>query len=98
MAIDCNTGGVTVSKVEPAIDWNFASMVVVPPVKVVARPAALMVAAVAFEEVHVAEPVRFCVLPSLKFPVAEYCSVRPAMTDGSLGLTVMDCKLGGEEL
>ena len=36
----------------------------------VARPLVLMLAAAVFEEVHVAELVRFCVVPSLKVPVA----------------------------
>ena len=36
----------------------------------VASPAALMLAPAVFEELHVTELVRFCVLPSLKVPVA----------------------------
>jgi hypothetical protein len=57
--------GVAVSKVELENDWRLASIVVVPSVRVVARPAALTLATVAFDEVHVAELVTFCMVPLL---------------------------------
>jgi hypothetical protein len=56
---------VAVSEVEPVIDCKVAVIVAVPSVRVMARPVALTVATVAFEELHVAELVRFFVLPSL---------------------------------
>jgi hypothetical protein len=61
----CTVKAVAVSEAEPVIDWRLATIVAVPSVKVVARPAPLTVATVVFDEVHVAELVRFCVLPSL---------------------------------
>lgn len=45
-------------------------MVVVPVIAPVAKPDAFTVATAEFEDDHVTEPVRFCVLPSLKAPVA----------------------------
>jgi len=66
-----------------------------PSVNVVARPVALTVATVAFDVLHVAELVSSFVLPSLKLPVAEYCSVLPAIIDASLGPTLIDCNVGG---
>jgi hypothetical protein len=47
-----------------------ALMVLVPAATPVARPAAVIVATDVFDELHVTEFVRFCVLPSLKLPVA----------------------------
>ena len=69
-------------------------IVAVPPVKVVARPVVLTVATVLSDELHAAELVTFFVLPSLYLPVAEYCSVSPAMTDAWLGLRLIDCNEG----
>ena len=43
-----------------------------------ARPLVLIVAAAVFEELQVAELVRFCVVPSVYVPVAVNCSVAPA--------------------
>jgi hypothetical protein len=56
----------------------------------VARPAALIVATVTAEELHVAVVVRFCVVPSLKVPVAANCCVLPFGTDGFAGVTATD--------
>jgi hypothetical protein len=61
----CTVKAVAVSEVDPVIDCRLAAIVAAPSVRVVARPAALTVATVVFDEVHVAELVRFCVLPSL---------------------------------
>ena len=48
-------------------------MVVEPVPAAVARPAALIVATVSAEELHVAVLVRFRVVPSLNVPVAMNC-------------------------
>ena len=58
---------VTVFEVTPPCA---ALMFVVPAPTPVAKPDALTVAAAEFDEDHVTELVRFCVLPSLKVPVA----------------------------
>jgi hypothetical protein len=50
--IETNAGGVTVRVVLPVTPFEFAVIVVVPVVKLVASPAALIVATVVFEEVQ----------------------------------------------
>ena len=57
-----------------------------------ARPPVTFTAA-ALEELHVAELVRFCVLPSLKVPVAVNCSEVPLAIDAFGPLTVIDCSV-----
>ena len=47
-----------------------AVMFVVPTARPAAKPAALIVAVAVFDELQVTELVKFCVLPSLKVPVA----------------------------
>ena len=66
---------VTVRVVVPDFAPNDAVMVDVPASTPVARPPLLMVALVVFEELQVAEPVRSCLLLSLKIPVALNCWV-----------------------
>jgi hypothetical protein len=71
MVIDCSVAAVTVRArlldVIPLCD----ALTLLEPIPVpVARPLELMVAVAVFEEVHVAELVRFWVLPSVKVPVA----------------------------
>jgi hypothetical protein len=72
-AIDCNVAAVTVSKVEPLIDDDVAVMVEVPIAAAFARPVALIVAVEVVPEDQVTVDVRFCVVPSLKVPVAVNC-------------------------
>ena len=43
-----------------------------------------------FDELHVTEPVRFCVVPSVNVPVAVNCCVRPFATEGFVGDTAID--------
>jgi hypothetical protein len=74
-AIDCNTGGFTVRVVDPMTLPEVARMVVCPAPWVVANPEALIVATAVLVDVQVAVAVRFCVVPSLKFPVAVNCCV-----------------------
>ena len=50
-----------------------------------------MVATVGVAEAHVTMPVRFCVLLSLKVPVAVNCCVVPFAMDGFAGVTAIDC-------
>jgi hypothetical protein len=61
--------GVTVSVALPLIDPDAAVIVTVPLAIPVAVPP-LTVATAVLDDVHVALPVRFCVLPSVYFPVA----------------------------
>lgn len=71
IAIDCNTAAVTVSAtafeaMPPWLAETFADPTEFP----AARPPTLIVATAVFEELQVTEVVRFCVLPSVKVPVA----------------------------
>jgi len=71
MVIDCSVAAVIVRTIElEAIPFCVAVIVLVPAVAPVTRPAPLIVATDVFDEFHVTEFVRFCVLPSLKVPLA----------------------------
>jgi hypothetical protein len=72
-ATETSVAAVTVSVVLPEMEPEVARMVVDPVPTAVARPAVLIVATVPDEELHVAVLVRFCVVPSLKVPVAVNC-------------------------
>lgn len=50
-------------------------------------------ATVGVEELHVAEPVTVCVLPSLKVPIAVNCSVEPMFNEPDGALTAIDCSV-----
>jgi hypothetical protein len=63
--IDCSVGATTVSVVEPETEPRVAMIVVVPVATVLARPPALMVAALVLLELQVTELVMFCVVPLL---------------------------------
>jgi hypothetical protein len=93
-AIDTNAF-VTVSTVEPLIDPEVASIVVLPVLTPVARPALLTVATAVLLEVHVTEFVRFCWLPSLYAPVAVNCCVAPFTMDGLDGVREIETRVGG---
>ena len=58
----------------------------------VARPELAMVAAVVLLELHVTEPVRFFVDPSLYVPVAAYCCVPPTVSEVDAGVTEMEAR------
>ena len=64
-AIDARMGAVTVRIVVELIAPDAARIVVPPAATPVASPLLLMVAMFAADELHVAELVRFCVLPSV---------------------------------
>src|ERR1700733_7231650 len=92
-AIDCSVAAVTVSKVEPEIDDDVAVIVELPTPAPLARPAVLIVATVAVPEVQVTVDVKFCVVPSLKVPVAVNCWVAPLAIEGFAGVTAIDCSV-----
>lgn len=71
MVIDRSVAAVIVRTIElEVIPFCVALIVLVPAVAPVTRPAALIVATDAFDEFHVTELVKSCVLPSLNVPVA----------------------------
>jgi hypothetical protein len=70
-------------------------MFVVPAARAVARPsdpaALVIVATDMIDEFQVAHVVRFCVLLSIKVPVAVNCCVNPWGTFTVTGATAIDC-------
>lgn len=71
MLIDCSTAAVTVRAKEFDVTPPCAAVIFAEPALLpVASPDAFNVTAVEFDDDHVAELVRFCVLPSLNVPVA----------------------------
>jgi hypothetical protein len=73
-----------------------AVITVTPSPLLVANPVLLIDATLDCEDVHVAEDVRFCVLPSLKVPVATNCSAPPCAIEGLAGVTATELRVGGE--
>lgn len=70
--IDVNTAGITVDVVEPLTAPDVAVMVTVPAASAMAIPVSLMLAIVPSDETQVTDA-KFCVLPSLKLPLAVNC-------------------------
>src|SRR5258708_35841374 len=92
--MDNNTGTVRVSVGEPVIPFRVELMLETPAATPVANPPAAIVATVGSDELHAAELVRLCVLPSLKEPVAVNCWVCPGVIEAVPGVTVIDTNTG----
>jgi hypothetical protein len=92
-AIDCSVAAVTVRSVDPEIDDDVAVIVEVPTPAPLASPAELIVAVELVPELHVTVLVRFCVVPSLKVPVAVNCCGAPLVIEGFAGVTAIDCSV-----
>jgi len=90
-AIPCNVAAVTASAMllEVIPFWD-ALMFADPTPCAVANPAAFTVAMLLFEEDHATELLTFCVLPSLKVPVAVNWSVVPFAIEALAALMVID--------
>ena len=94
IVMDCSVAAVTVkAKLFDAIPFWDALMLLEPIAAPVARPVALMLAVAGLEEVQVAVFVRFCVLPSLKVPVAVNWMLVPFAIEELLALTLIDCRV-----
>jgi hypothetical protein len=94
IAIDCSVAAVTVSVAELLVTApDVALIVALPTPAPVASPVVLIVATVVADELHVAVFVKFCVVPSLKVPVAVNCCVAPFAIDGAAGVTAIDCNV-----
>ena len=94
LPVDTNPA-VAVKVVEPLILFKDAPIVVLPCARLVARPAALIVATFGGDELHVSAPeLNGCVLPSLNVPVAVNCSVPPIAIEGFAGVTAIDTRTG----
>lgn len=84
-----SAGGETVKTDCPPTEPEVAMIVVVPSAAVDASPPGPIVADVVLE-VHVAVGVRFCCVPSVKFPVAVNCTDKPSGTEVLAGVTVIE--------
>jgi hypothetical protein len=89
-AIDTSVTAVTVRVVEPLTVPETALIVLVPAPTAVANPPVVMVATPVVAELHVTEPVRFCVELSENVPVAVNCCFAPALIEGFAGVTAID--------
>ncbi len=91
---DTSDAGFTVSRVDPETLPDVAVIVAEPAAIAVARPfdpaALLMVAMPVFEELHITDEVRFCVVLSEKVAVAVNCCFVPLAIDGAAGVTVIE--------
>jgi hypothetical protein len=87
------TALITVKLAAPLMDPEVAVIVVIPSATPVATPVVATVATTVLEEVHVAEEVKFCVLPSLYVPVATKGCRFPTPIEGAAGVTAMDCRI-----
>jgi L-fucose mutarotase/ribose pyranase (RbsD/FucU family) len=94
--MDFKVAAVTVSVVLPDALPDVAEIVVLcPAVPAVARPAALIVAAVVFDEAQVTDAVMSFVPLSEYVPVALNCTVVPPAADWMAGVTAIDVSIGG---
>jgi hypothetical protein len=93
-AIDTSTGGPTVSVVEPCTSAEVAVIVVLPITSASDSPPAVIVATAGAEELHVAEEVKFWVLPSPYVPVAVNCTDNPAGSVPLAGITAIETRVG----
>jgi len=92
--METKVGAVTVRSVDPLIVPDVAVIVAAPAATAVAKPAELIVATLAAEEVQVAEFVRFAVLPSVKVPVAANCWVVATTIEAPTGVTATLTRAG----
>jgi hypothetical protein len=95
-AIEDKEAEATVRVVDPATPPETACIVEEPVVRAVASPVAEMVATDGVADDHVTEAVRFCVLPSLKVPVAANCWVAFLVSVAFAGVTAMDFRVAAE--
>lgn len=94
IVIDWRAAAVTVrAKLLDVIPFWVAVMLLLPVATPVARPAAVIFATFGAELAQVAEFVRFCVLPSLKVPVAVNCTLVPLAIEEVVALTAIDCSV-----
>jgi hypothetical protein len=95
-AIEVRTKEFTFNVSEALMAPRTAEILVDPPPKPLATPAAVIPATDGWEEFHVTEVVRSCVLPSEYCPVATNCWFWPIATEGFAGVTEIDSSVGGD--
>src|SRR4030095_12374797 len=100
IAIDTSSAGVIINvAILEVIPEELALIVVVPSARDVASPfepdVLLMIATPIFDELQVTEEVIFCVVLSVKVPVAINCSVSPRAVVLFVRVTAIDTKPAG---
>ena len=93
-AIDMRTADPTVSKAVPSIFPELAVIPVLPAVRPLTSPVALIEAIPVLAVPHVTDWVRSCVLPSEYLPTAFSCSDSPSGSDDGFGLTTIPTNAG----
>jgi hypothetical protein len=94
MVIEVRTAGITVRVVDPLTAPDVAVMFTVPAASAVATPESVMLARPPLEELQ-DTATRFCVLPSLKVPVAVYCWLTPMGSNDESGNTSIATNVAG---
>jgi hypothetical protein len=98
-AIETRAAALTVSVVDPLIEPEVAVIFAVPWPTLLATPcvpvASLIVAVVGVSELHCTLAVMFCVLPSVKVPVAVNAWVVPSGIVGIAGVTAIETNTAG---
>lgn len=94
IVIDCSTAAVTVRVMVLELTPACEALTFVDPTPVaVASPAAFMDATAELEELHTADWLMSCEVPSLNLPVAVNGSVKPLATEEAPALIVIDCSV-----
>ena len=91
IAMEVTVAAVTTTLAFPVLPPNCPLIVAPPGASAVVNPVAFTVATLLAEELHVAEPVTFCVLPSEREAVALNCAVVPLTIVHKMGVTVTLC-------
>lgn len=94
MVIDCNVALVTARAIVFDVTPLCAAVMLLDPTPTpFATPPELIVIVDVLEETHVAEFVRFCVVPSLKVPVAVKSSTVPLAMEAVPAVILIDCRI-----
>jgi hypothetical protein len=93
MANETSAGRPTVKVAADAIEPAVAVIVAVPRALAAASPVPLTPATL-LDELHVTEPARFCVEPSVYVPTAENCCVVPSGMESADGVMASDTSAG----
>jgi hypothetical protein len=94
--IETSAGAETVKTVDPEIPLNVAEMVLVPWLRLMARPLESIVATTVTEEPQVTDVEMSFVLASEKLPMAVNCCVLPSGTDGLAGVIEIVVSTGAD--
>jgi hypothetical protein len=94
-AIDASVAAVTLRLAEPVIEPEVAITLAVPLACPVTMPEALTFTTPAGDTLQATEFVKSCVLPSVKVPIADNCSLAPVAMDELAGITFSEARAAG---